>query len=87
MGAGGAVATCRRCVCGSEGAMREGRVWIRALVLARGMADICAGDLVLLLCLHPKSWCIEARTVNTRDVCPHASRWMLRVVQAGLDKV
>ena len=62
-------------------------VHLREVVLARGMADICAGDLVLLLCLHPESWCIEARTVNDPDDCPHASRWMLQVVQAGLDKV
>ena len=62
-------------------------VHLGEVVLARGMADICAGDLVLLLCLHPESWCIEARTVNDPEGCPHASQWMLQVVQAGLNKI
>merc|ERR1719174_2318838 len=62
-------------------------VQLREVVLARGMADICAGDLVLLLCLQRESWCIEARTVNDPEGCPHASRWMLTLVQAALDKV
>ena len=62
-------------------------VQLREVVLARGMADICAGDLVLLLCLQRESWCIEARTVNDPEGCPHASRWMLRLVQAALDKI
>ena len=62
-------------------------VHLGEVVLARGMADICAGDLVLLLCLQRESWCIEARTVNDPEGCPHASRWMLRLVQAALDKI
>merc|ERR1719174_1620089 len=62
-------------------------VQLREVVLSRGMADICAGDLVLLLCLQRESWCIEARTVNDPEVCPHASRWMLTLVQAALDKI
>ena len=56
------------------------------VVLARGVADIRCGDAVLLLRLHPKRLCIEAQTMNY-DACPHASRWMLKLVQQELDKI
>ena len=56
------------------------------VVLARRVADIRCGDAVILLRLYQKRLCIEAQTVNY-DACPHASRWMLKLVQQELDKI
>ena len=56
------------------------------VVMARGVADIRAGDAVLLLRLHAERWCITAQTVNYED-CPHASAWMLKLVRVGMRRL
>ena len=38
------------------------------------------------LLLDAEHLCIRAETVNF-DTCPHSSRWMYKLVQAGLDKI
>jgi len=63
-----------------------GVVRLGEVVLKRGVADIRAGDAVLLLRLHQERLCIEAQTVNYVH-CPHAARLMLNMVQEGLNKV
>ena len=40
----------------------------------------------MLLRLDAEQLCIRAETVNF-DKCPHASRWMYKLVQEGLDKI
>ena len=64
----------------------HGVVHVRDILIARGVADIRAGDAVLLLRLNDKKWRITAQTVNHKD-CPHAARWMLQLVDSGMTQM
>ena len=59
---------------------------VKKLVVARGVVYIHAGNAGLLLSLDETSWCINAKTVSY-VACPHASRWMLRLLQEAMGKV
>ena len=50
------------------------------------VAEISCGGAVMLLRLDSEKFLFSAETVNYNR-CPHASRWMYQLVQAGLDKV
>ena len=55
------------------------------VMLRRDVACIRAPDGVLLLKIDTEHWCIEAQTVNDNAVYPHASNWMIKLVNRELD--
>jgi len=63
-----------------------GNVRLNEKLLACDVTEISFGGAVMLLRLDTDNLRIQAETVNY-DGCPHASRWMYKLVQAGVDKI
>ena len=64
----------------------EDNVRLNEKLLFCDVAEISCGGAVMLLRLDSENLCFHAETVNY-DGCPHASRWMYKLVQAGVDKI
>ena len=64
----------------------EDNVRLNEKLLSCDVTELSYGGAVMLLRLDADNLRIQAQTVNY-DGCPHASRWMYKLVQAGVDKI
>ena len=67
-------------------AASEDNVRLNEQLLYRDVVEISCGGAVMLLRQDVEHSCFHAETVNY-DGCPHASRWMIKLAHAGVDKV